>query len=162
MANREYRRRALIALADLHPVVYGNGWQNLLPNSVELRPDADYNRELPGIYRSDAVHISLTNLQMSHYPNQRLFDVGACRRMVLNESLPGMTELFDQEIEHLLYHDFSRLRERCIHFIENPDQRREYGEYLYRHVLARHTISHRVDRILDSVEIMDNWDNNER
>jgi len=56
-ANLSYRIAALRSVADLSPVVYGEGWEGLLPDTVQLRPYADYYRDLPSIYRSDAVHL---------------------------------------------------------------------------------------------------------
>ncbi|MCX8044336.1 MAG: DUF3880 domain-containing protein, partial [Desulfobacterota bacterium] len=77
-ANLIYRINALKAVADLYPIVFGNGWDGLLPTQITVLPAVDYYREVPAIYRSDCVHLSLTHLQMQRYPNQRIFDAGAC------------------------------------------------------------------------------------
>lgn len=148
-ANLAYRTAVLNALADLHPVVYGQGWDGLLDHGIELRPYADYRREVPRIYRSDAVHLSLTHLQMRSHPNQRVFDVGACGGIVLGERLPGMRDLFPEHIvTHLCFDDVRELRQRVTRFTADPEARRALGQTLRECVLQRHTIQTRVTRML--------------
>ncbi len=147
-ANLEYRRRALTALSELRPIVYGDGWRGLLPENVETRRTIDYYRDLPDIYRSDAVHISLTHLQMQDYPNQRVFDIGASRRIVIGERLGGWVNLFGNSYNELLFDSFSELFERAAALAGNADKRASLGEMLFHDVLKKHTIRHRVATIL--------------
>lgn len=148
-ANLAYRTAVLNALADLQPVVYGQGWEGQLDPAIELRPYADYRRAVPRIYRSDAVHLSLTHLQMRSHPNQRVFDVGASGRIVLGERLPGMRDLFPAQIvEHLCFDDVRELRQRVAQLSAEPAARRELGETLRECVLQRHTIEVRVRQML--------------
>lgn len=150
-ANTAYRVQALSALADLRPIVYGDGWEGLLPEGVEVRGYVDYYRELPQVYRSDAVHISLTHLQMRHYPNQRIFDVGACNRIVLGERLSGWNELFGNGFEELLFDDFRDLREKALFLSRDKELRKEYGRALREIIVRKHGIGNRADRILEAV-----------
>ncbi len=150
-ANLAYRIAALQSIADLSPVVYGDGWDGLLKESVELRPYADYYRDLPAIYRSDAVHLSLTHLQMRRYPNQRIFDIGACGRAVLGERLSGCDELFGGDFRDLFFDDFSQLHDRAVMLLENKKLRAGLGADLRTVVLRQHTVAHRLDRILDCI-----------
>lgn len=149
--NLSYRIEALKALADLNPVVYGDGWQGLLPEGVELRDYVDYYRDLVKIYRSDAVHLSLTHLQMRFYPNQRIFDVGACGRIVLGDKLKGWKDLFGSEFEDLIFHDFEELREKAGLLANNKNKRKHLGESLRRLILQRHTFSHRIDKMFEVI-----------
>ncbi|HEB84455.1 MAG TPA: glycosyltransferase family 1 protein, partial [Bacteroidetes bacterium] len=148
-ANRVYRREMLAAVADLRPVVYGEGWAGELPAGVELRGPADYYRDLPRIYRSDSVHLSLTNLQMRAYPNQRAFDVGASRGCLLNDRLEGWTELFGEAMEELVFDGAEQLHEAAERLLADPSARARQGEMLHGVVLARHTMAHRVERVLE-------------
>lgn len=147
-ANRRYRTRVLEALAPLRPLVFGEGWEGLLPPEVEVRPPVDYYRDLPRIYASDAVHISMTNLQMRSWPNQRAFDVGACGRVVLLDRLEGLGELFGDTADGLVWDDTEQLVERARRLAVRADLRARLGEALRGVVLREHTIGHRVDRIL--------------
>lgn len=156
-ANLNYRVRALHELADLKPVVFGSGWEGLLPPQVELRPYVDYYRELPRVYRSDAVHLSLTHLQMYHYPNQRVFDAGACGRTVLGDRVCGWDELFDPGLEGLVFNDFEAMKEKAFLLLKDNNLRCDYGRSLRQQVLARHTYQHRI-RTMTDVLTKDGYD----
>ena len=146
-ANQNYRIAALHEIADLRPVVFGLGWEGLLPDTVELRGPLDYYRDLVHIYRSDAVHLSLTNLQMRAYPNQRVFDIGACGRGVLNDRLEGWSALFGNDYEDLIFGNWRELREKVVYFMNNAALRNRLGEKLQDLVMKKHTIAQRVERI---------------
>ena len=152
-ANQKYRIDAMTALADLNPIVYGDGWHGLLPDSIELRDYVDYySNDLLNIYQSDAVHVSLTHLQMYFYPNQRIFDIGACGRIVLGDRLEGWGELFGNCFDDLVFDDFNNLRERAIELSGNQAKRKRLGCKLRSHILSQHTISHRIDRMLEYIK----------
>jgi len=150
-ANIQYRIAALSSLADLHPIVYGDGWEGLLPSSIELRGYVDYYKDLVHIYRSDAVHLSLTHLQMRLFPNQRIFDVGACGRIVLGETLPGLEELFGNEFNLLLFSDFNELYEKAQMLQNSKKHRQMLGDMLRERVLSGHTLSHRIDKVISVI-----------
>ncbi len=152
-ANMAYRVRHLNALADLKPVVFGSGWEGLLDDRIEVRPSLDFYTELPKLYATDAVHISLTNLQMRSHPNQRPFDVGASRRAVLNDSLIALPELFgDQLSSEMVFMSETGLLEKATALASDPIKRLHLGERLSDVVLARHTIRHRVERMIELCE----------
>jgi len=150
-ANLKYRIAALSAVSELRPIVYGDGWEGLLPDKVEVRKYVDYQKELVGVYRSDSVHISLTHLQMWLYPNQRVFDVGSCGRVVIGEKLKGWNELFGDELSDLIFNDFDELYEKALFFADNPEQRRDMGESLRKAIIEKHTIKHRIDTMFDVI-----------
>ncbi len=150
-ANLKYRIAALSVLSELRPIVYGDGWDGLLPDKVEVRKYIDYQKDLVGVYRSDAVHISLTHLQMWFYPNQRVFDVGSCGRIVLGDKLKGWNELFGEEFCDLIFNDFEELYEKAAYFADNNEIRRHMGESLRNSIMERHTITHRIDKMFDVI-----------
>ncbi|MDP8207224.1 MAG: glycosyltransferase [Candidatus Electryonea clarkiae] len=150
-ANKRYRIEMLSALAHLNPVIYGSGWEKLLPSGFEFRGIADYNNDLPRIYRSDAIHLSLTNLQMRSYPNQRIFDAGACGRVVVGERLDGWSELFGDQFDELLFDNIETMIERIEWLLDSPQQRSQLGTQLQKTVKDKHLISHRIDTILSKV-----------
>jgi spore maturation protein CgeB len=149
--SRQYRIDALRAVAELRPVVFGNGWEGLLPKTVELRPPVDYDKRLPTIYRSDALHLALTNLQMRSYPNQRPFDVGASGQAVLQDRLDGWQALFGRELEALVFDDLEQLRTRAEQLLEDAPQKAALAATLRERVLAEHTYDNRLDSLLEAV-----------
>ncbi len=152
-ANLEYRIKALNELADLNPIVYGDGWQGLLSKNIEIRNYVDYYRDLPDIYRSDAVHISLTHLQMRHFPNQRIFDAGACGSAVLGDRVTGWNELFKTDLDELVFDDLYELKQKAFMLLSNKKLRRDYGNILKSEVLSKHTYSHRIDKLIEQIFI---------
>ncbi len=151
-ANLSYRVGALTALAPLKPVVYGDGWAGLLPDTVEIRNYVDYYGDLVNVYRSDAVHLSLTHLQMRLYPNQRIFDVGACGRIVVGDRLKGWNDLFGNAFDELIFNNFEDLYEKAELLAENPGKRKHLGRNLRKLVLEQHTIAKRIDTIFNELE----------
>jgi spore maturation protein CgeB len=148
-ANMGYRIRMLSALAPLSPIVYGDGWEGLLPDSVELRGLADYNRQLPDLYASDAVHLSLTNLQMRAWPNQRLFDVPAAGGLVICDRLEGLHELFGTAVDPLVFEDEHSLFTLAERLSDDPEERRALKGPMRERVLEQHTVDHRAATILE-------------
>ncbi|MFH0881730.1 MAG: glycosyltransferase [bacterium] len=151
-ANQQWRESALRALAPLHPIVYGAGWEGRLPDEIELRGLADYDRDLPRIYASDAVHISLTNLQMRAWPNQRLFDIPAAGGCVLTDRLEELDDLFGDAISSLTFETPQQLADLAASLVVNADARHEHATELRRVVLERHTVRHRVQRMLEVLD----------
>jgi len=151
-ANFRWRLQALRTLAPLKPVIYGEGWEGLLPDSCELRGRAGYDRDLPRIYSSDALHVSLTNLQMRSWPNQRLFDIPACGGCVITDKLSGLDELFGEVVKPLVFDSTEALFELAVQLKKDGEARRAHGEAMKQVVLERHTVLHRVTRMLETFE----------
>jgi spore maturation protein CgeB len=93
---------------------------------------------------------------MRHYPNQRIFDVGACGRAVLGERLDGWSELFCSEQAELFFDDFDQLREKAARLAADRCRRWQLGAALRSHILLHHTFAHRLDRIFKII-----YENNE-
>lgn len=150
-ANIWYRASGLRRIAALNPVVIGEGWEGLLPGSIELRKPVDYYTGLADVYCSDAVHLSFTHLQMRMFPNQRVFDIGAAGGMLLNERLGGWHQLFGDSLDEATYKNFDELFDKILFFLNNPKKRKELSMVLKEIILARHTYRHRLETVLDTV-----------
>ncbi|MBZ0263628.1 glycosyltransferase [bacterium] len=153
IVNEHYRLNLLLELEEYNPIVFGNGWDKLLPSSFDIRPSVDYYNNLPNIYASDAIHLSFTNMQMRAYPNQRVFDIGASGRFVLNDYLEGWEELFGNELNDLVYKTTDELKSKITFYLNHPEKRHELSNLLRQEVLEHHTIRHRVDRILEVLKV---------
>lgn len=148
-ANKYYRTFILNSIADLGLVVFGKGWEPLLPETVEFNPPLDYYGNLPEVYRSDSIHLSLTNLQMRSHPNQRIFDAGACGSLVLNDKLSGWNTLFSRDLDELIFDGVEDLREKIVILRNSPQKRKSLAEKLRTEVLQKHTFAHRIVKVLD-------------
>jgi len=86
--------------------------------------------------------------------NTRTFELaaaGACQLASYREDLPS---LFKPGEEILVYRDLSELRRHLDHYISRPDDARAIGENARRRALAEHTLRHRLEEMLDTVEAM--------
>ncbi len=147
-ANLKYRCNVLNTLSEFSPVVYGSGWEGLLDERIELRSPVDYYTELPKIYQSDSDFVSMTNLQMRSSPNQRVFEIGACSRVVLTDHLDGLFDLFGPLSGKIAYKSIDELRKKIDLLIESKSEREMLANALFDNVINNHTISHRVKKIL--------------
>lgn len=149
VANQKYRREILLSLGEFRPIVFGNGWEKLLDDRFEIRPSVDYYSQLPAIYQSEAIHLSLTNLQMRSWPNQRLFDVPASGRVVFTDALEGLEGLFDDAVKPFVFGNAGELKERIAWHLEHPQESGEMVGKMRACVLEKHTVAKRVERIIN-------------
>jgi len=88
---------------------------------------------------------------MRHFPNQRVFDAGACGRTVLGDRVTGWNELFKSDLDDLVFDDLNELKQKAFIFSQNRELRKAYGEMLKSEVLSNHTYAHRIDRVIEDI-----------
>jgi hypothetical protein len=132
--------------------VYGDaGWQDIVPDLVDLRTPVDYYTELPGIYAASRANLNMTSLLLPHGLTQRHFDVWICGGLLLTDATPGL-DVFPEEL----------VREVCFSRPEEIPallERIEAGAGLcgaligqWRDELLRaHTYVHRMETVLARV-----------
>ena len=83
--------------------------------------------------------------------NNRTFDIAACGGFQLIQKKPDMEYHFDCSCEMVAYSN----KEECIHlidqFISDEKQRNQYSKNAQRKVLNKHTLSHRIQFILNQI-----------
>lgn len=126
-----------------------DGWKGLCLRSG---PPLDYRRELPAFYRSCAVNLNITSLQMSGAVNQRVFDCPAAGGFLLTDAQADLFELFEPDTEVAAYSSTEECRDRLRHFRANPKARVGIAAAARRRILAQHTYAHRLERIVEVVK----------
>jgi spore maturation protein CgeB len=144
-ATQGYRVRLARSLMPLGLVIYGDpGWRRLIDRKGMLRPQVDYFRELPEVYRGTAVNINCTSFQMKTAVNQRVFDVPACGGFLLSDYQEDMDRFFEVGKEAVCFRSVEEAASLAAHYLGNEGERKKVAEAARRRVLAEHTYEKRM------------------
>lgn len=151
-ATLEHRLACIKELVPFEPVIYGDpGWQKLLGNGLQLRPEVNYYHELPQVYGTTAINFNATSLQMKAAVNQRVFDAPAAGGFLLTDFREQLAELFRVGEEVACFGDPKEIPDLVRFFLRHPDIREKMTAKARSRVLAEHTYRHRVAAILDTM-----------
>ena len=150
-----YRERFVQALAGYPIRIWGSGWRHAKDPAVQRMvaggPVWGHAKRL--VYSASTVSLN------HHHPmndivgtNSRTFELAAAGACQLASYREDLTSLFKPGEEILVYRDLSELRRHLDHYIARPDDARAIGENARRRALAEHTLRHRLEEMLDTVE----------
>ncbi|MCU1429896.1 MAG: hypothetical protein JWL83_3896 [Actinomycetia bacterium] len=108
--------------------------------------------ETVAAYRRYAAFLNVNSVSASPTMfSRRVFEILACATPVISTPARGITELLgDAVIVTDTADDTRRAVERVVH---DHDYRDQVGQRGYRHVMAHHTYSHRIDTLLDFARV---------
>lgn len=134
--------------------------KSLIPMGIEARGDASWSRildnyesnlgyfdDLAPFYRSTAVNLNSTSLQMRDAVNQRVFDCPAAGGFLITDDQPDLHELFDAEKEVVTYASLAELEEKITYYLKHPEARAAIVNRARERVLAEHTHRHRLQAL---------------
>ena len=149
-ATRIYRLELIRAMASFKPVVAGDsGWDRLLDEAYfKCRAPLDYYEELPGFYGDSAVNLNATSLQMKTGLNQRVFDVPASGSFLLTDYRRQLENLFEPGREAIVYHSPEEARDLAGFYLANEMERQAVVNRARARVLAEHTYTRRLARMI--------------
>jgi spore maturation protein CgeB len=150
----DYRERFMRELAGYPLRLWGGGWKRSTdPRLRERAGPPVWGREKLLVYSTSTLSLN------HHHPmndivgtNTRTFELaaaGACQVADLKEDLGA---LFKPGEEVLAYRDLGELRRLLDHHLAHPDEARAIGANAHRRALADHTLRHRIDEILTTVD----------
>jgi spore maturation protein CgeB len=151
----DYRERFVRELAGYPLRLWGQGWRTARDPAVRRLAAGGpvWGREKLLVYASSTLSLN------HHHPmndivgvNTRAFELaaaGACQVADLKEDLAA---LFKPGEEVLAYRDLGELRRLLDHHLAHPDEARAIGANARRRALAEHTLRHRIEEILATVE----------
>ena len=137
----ESTRRARTAMA-VHMAPYGvevrgdPDWAAIVPNAGGL---VAYHTDLAGYYRTTAVNLNTTSLQMRWTVNQRVFDCPTAGGFLITDRQRDLEELFDPETEVVTYESLDELEEKSLHYLAHERERLEVVRRARARILAHHT-----------------------
>lgn len=148
-ATQGYRVRLAHALMPLGLVIYGDaGWKRLLRKKGAVRPQVDYFRELPDVYRGTDVNINCTSFQMKTAANQRVFDVPACGGFLLSDYQEDMERFFEVGKEAICYRTAEEAASLAAYYLGKDSERKKIAESARKRVLAEHTYEKRMAELV--------------
>src|SRR5690606_21606271 len=80
--------------------------------------------------------------------NMRLFEAMGCGALILTDSVPYQDRLFQDGRHYVVYEDVDDLLGKLEFFLNHLDRAQEIAHTGYRHVMARHTYTHRARELL--------------
>jgi spore maturation protein CgeB len=133
-------------------VIYGDrGWRDLMGEQIDLRPQVDYSRELPEVYRGTQININCTSFQMKSAVNQRVFDVPACGGFVLSDHQEDMDAFFEVGKEAVCFRTIEEAVDMARYYLENETERLRIAEAARRRVLSEHTYEKRMGTLVEEM-----------
>ncbi len=134
--------------------VFGDtGWQDLLPQGTDCRPQVDYYGPLADIYAASGTSLNITSLLLPHGLTQRHFDVWSAGGFLITDATPGL-ELFPREMTALV--SFSRATDipgLLTRLGKDPRLRQDLTRAWQTLIHSEHTYKRRLERLLNTLEI---------
>lgn len=143
--TRRMREALVRALAPINIEVRGDAEWGRIHGNVD--GDLNYFKDLAPYYRSTAVNVNVTSLQMFTSVNQRVFDCPAAGGFLITDAQSDLYELFEVGTEAVTYDTFEELADKTRHFLRRPDLRRAVIEKAQRRIAAQHTHAHRLQSL---------------
>ncbi|MDY6823413.1 MAG: glycosyltransferase [Thermodesulfobacteriota bacterium] len=151
-ATGNYRREMVKQLKPFNPVIVGDpGWQKVIGNGYTVHRELNYYQELPWFYNVSEVNFNATSRQMKGGLNQRVFDVPACRRVLLTDHTRQLENLMEPGKELLAYNDADEIGYWLNRVKSDPAYYHQVAENGYRRVLAEHTYTHRLTDLVETM-----------
>jgi spore maturation protein CgeB len=140
-ATRRQRAAMVLRLDPLGIEVYGDlEWRSVCRRA---RPTIGYHDGLAPFYRSTAVNVNNTSLQMASAVNQRVFDCPASGGFLITDAQEDLNDLFAQD-SLVTYSNLDELEAKTRHYLTHPEERRVIVARARTEILARHTHTHRL------------------
>lgn len=140
-ARRDLARR----LSPLGLEVRGDdGWFQILD---KVGGSLRYYTDLAPFYRSTAVNLNTTSLQMKSAVNQRVFDCPAAGGFLITDAQGDLEQLFDPDSEMVTYSDLDELAEKVAYYLARPQERMAIVRRAQERIAAHHTFRHRLQSL---------------
>ena len=144
-ATRRQRAEMVLRLNPLDLEVRGDAnWHSI---ASRVGGSVGYYDHLAPYYRSTAVNVNNTSLQMRFAVNQRVFDCPAAGGFLISDNQEDLTDFFDPEKEVVVYNSLEELEDKVQFYLAHPQERIELTTRARKRVLAHHTHAHRLSAL---------------
>lgn len=151
-AARSHRVGLARAMARFDAAVWGPPeWTQALVPGMTYGGPADYPDGALSAYRRSKVNLGITRIYAGDVVANRVWDVLACGGFLLTDYRPELEKHLAVGKEVVCYHSPEEAVSLAEHYLERPEERRRIAEAGRKAVLARHTLAHRMERILASL-----------
>jgi spore maturation protein CgeB len=150
----DYRERFMRELAEYPLRLWGGGWERSTDPHIRQRAGGPvWGREKLVVYSASTLSLN------HHHPmndivgtNTRTFELAAAAACQVADLKADLSALFKPGEELLAYRDLGELRRLLDYHLAHPDEARAIGANAHRRALAEHTLRHRLEEILTTVD----------
>jgi spore maturation protein CgeB len=144
-----YRGELVKALKPFDPLIVGDpGWKEVVGEDFRLHRELNYYGDLSYFYNVSAVSFNATSRQMKNGVNQRVFDVPACKSVVVTDWTTQLEALMEPGREVLAYRRAEEIPDLVERALRDERFRQEVAEKGYQRVRSEHTYRHRVEQLI--------------
>ena len=127
----------------------GSGWTS---RTRCYKGFADHQQELTRIYNASAINLDLPRVYQRNIITMRVFDVLACRAVVITEPSPQLLQYFEPNKDLFTYRNTQEMQSLIQYILDNPEEAKQVAHNGYRKVISQHLISQRVRIIVRKMQ----------
>ena len=155
------REETLKQIIDFDLGVWGPGWR-------ELTKDENLRKAIRGGMVKPCEWVKIFNtakiIIIIHYKDGKVLDYQAspkvyealsCKGFALVNDQRDVLSLFEDGKHLVIFKDTKDLRQKIDYYLNDPEKRKEIAQNGYNYVLANHTYSHRIKRMLSVIKETD-------
>ncbi|MED4206757.1 glycosyltransferase [Neobacillus mesonae] len=146
-------------------IIIGRWWERL-KNYALLKPHI-LNRTIPpnevAKYYNGAkivlnIHRTCNDVQLNpqkipaHTPNNRTFDIAACKAFQLATCRKDLDKYFDINDEIICYQGVHELKDKINYYLQNEEERQNIAENAYQRTMEQHTYVHRLKELIQMIK----------
>lgn len=106
--------------------------------------DVGYFDALAPFYRSTAINVNSTSIQMASSVNQRVFDCPAAGGFLITDAQADLAEFFDAGTECMMYRSLEELAELILRYERDAHERGLIVAKAQARIFSEHTHAHRL------------------
>ena len=150
-----YRERFVHSLSSYPLRLWGSGWVRSRDHDVRklVAGPAVFGRDKLCVYSGSVLSLN------QHHPmndivgvNTRTFELAAAAACQVVDFKDDLATLFKPGDEVVAYRDLPECRRMLDHYLAHPDEARAIGENARRRALAEHTLRHRLEEMISTLE----------
>lgn len=144
-----YRSKLIEQLRSYDTLIVGDmGWKEILNNDFRLHSELNYYSDLSYFYNVVDINFNATSRQMKEGVNQRIFDVTACRHLLITDWTRQLENLMEPWKEVLAYRDGNEIPEIVDRAVKDRELCEKIADKAYHRVLCEHTYCHRINKMV--------------
>ncbi|WP_169713575.1 CgeB family protein [Paludifilum halophilum] len=136
---------------------YGRLKSNILNRTVSPKEAAKYYngaKVVLNIHRANNDVDKNPLLLPAHTPNNRTFDIAACRSFQLLDCRRDLNRFYDPEKEIVCFQGIGDLKEKIDRYLVQDEERERIAVEGYRRTIREHTYDARLESFLDQLKIL--------
>lgn len=140
-------------LAPLGLAVWGHpSWMESGIPDLDYRGELDWETEIAKAISASDINVNISKIIFPTMVGSRPFEVLSCGGFLLTDRYTATETLFEDGRHLVFYRDFDDLEDKVRYYLAHPQERRDIAERGHRAFLEKHTLMHRVRRIVEVLE----------